>query len=140
MRRALLNIAREKHKDLEEVLQTELAKCWLQSAKLARKWVYPYSFVLFCSVRSAAHGNMCVCHAFVAHRSGHLQHACSCLHKTRSCDLPEVFLEKAKWLWAKVSSLSGIFSPCWDNPRDLSSYVHSSTVKPVYIEYGHNES
>ncbi|KAG0411510.1 hypothetical protein HPB47_011364, partial [Ixodes persulcatus] len=70
VRRALLTIARDKHHDLEDLLQTELAKCWLQSAKLARK-------------------------------TGHLQQAYSCLLETEICDLPDVFLEKAKWLWAK---------------------------------------
>ncbi|CAN7938873.1 unnamed protein product, partial [Ixodes hexagonus] len=70
VRRALLTIARDKHHDLEDLLQTELAKCWLQSAKLARK-------------------------------TGHLQQAYSCLLETETCDLPDVFLEKAKWLWAK---------------------------------------
>ncbi|KAL3226410.1 hypothetical protein MRX96_004499 [Rhipicephalus microplus] len=70
VRRALLSIARKKHHDLEDVLQTELAKCWLQSAKLARK-------------------------------NGHLQQAYSCLLETDGCELPDIFLEKAKWLWAK---------------------------------------
>ncbi|XP_077556323.1 ATR serine/threonine kinase meiotic 41 [Haemaphysalis longicornis] len=70
VRRALLSIARHKHEDLGDLLQTELAKCWLQSAKLARK-------------------------------NGHLQQAYSCLLETEGCDLPDIFLEKAKWLWAK---------------------------------------
>ncbi|XP_075536838.1 ATR serine/threonine kinase meiotic 41 [Dermacentor variabilis] len=70
VRRALLSIAKKKHHDLEDVLQTELAKCWLKSAKLARK-------------------------------NGHLQQAYSCLLETDGCDLPDIFLEKAKWLWAK---------------------------------------
>ncbi|KAH6938320.1 hypothetical protein HPB50_008589 [Hyalomma asiaticum] len=37
VRRALLSITKKKHHDLEDNLQIELAKCWLQSAKLARK-------------------------------------------------------------------------------------------------------
>ncbi|KAH8040442.1 hypothetical protein HPB51_010222 [Rhipicephalus microplus] len=79
VRRALLSIARKKHHDLEDVLQTELAKCWLQSAKLARK-------------------------------NGHLQQAYSCLLETDGCELPDIFLEKAKWLWAKARLLLARYS------------------------------
>lgn len=70
VRRALLSITKKKHHDLEDNLQIELAKCWLQSAKLARK-------------------------------NGHLQQAYRCLLETDGCELPDIFLEKAKWLWAK---------------------------------------
>ncbi|XP_064474884.1 serine/threonine-protein kinase atr-like [Ornithodoros turicata] len=71
VRRALLNIAADQHPPLAPRLATELARCWLHSAKLAR-------------------------------RSGHLQRAYSHLLEAESCsDLPEVFLEKAKWCWAR---------------------------------------
>lgn len=71
VRRALLHVVADRHPLLAPRLAVELARCWLHSAKLARK-------------------------------SGHLQRAYSHLLEAESCsDLPQVFLEKAKWCWAR---------------------------------------
>lgn len=38
-------------------------------------------------------------------RAGYLQTAYGCLLQASAFDMPEFFVEKAKWLWEKVSGL-----------------------------------